>query len=129
MTTNVTLHAGHDVAYFTRGQEAGGCAGAMSYYTAAGEPPGQWAGTAARKSLGLTGQVDAGVLDRLFMKGIGPGGEILVKRNGRGKTPRNARRRRWPPTVPRTRTPARSRSLRSAPPSGARTRIPCPIST
>src|SRR5215468_2361330 len=81
VTTNVTLHAGHDVAYFTRGQEAGGCAGAMSYYTAAGEPPGQWAGTAACKSLGLTGQVDAGVLDRLFMKGIGPDGEILaVKR-------------------------------------------------
>ena len=78
MTTNVTLHAGHDVAYFTRGQDAGGCAGAMSYYTAAGEPPGRWAGTAARKSLGLTGQVDAGVLDRLFMQGIGPDGEILA---------------------------------------------------
>ena len=83
MTTNVTLHAGHDVAYFTRGQEAGGCAGAMSYYTAAGEPPGQWAGTAARKSLGLTGQVDAGVLDRLFMKGIGPDGEILAAKRQR----------------------------------------------
>ena len=49
-----------------------------AYYTAAGEPPGQWAGTAARKTLGLTGQVDAGVLDRLFMKGIGPDGEILA---------------------------------------------------
>ena len=83
MTTNVTLHAGHDVAYFTRGQSAGGCAGAMSYYTAAGEPPGQWAGTAARKSLGLTGQVDAGVLDRLFMKGIGPDGEILTAKRQR----------------------------------------------
>ena len=83
MTTNVTLHAGHDVAYFTRGQEAGGCAGAMSYYTASGEPPGQWAGTAARKSLGLTGQVDAGVLDRLFMKGIGPDGEILAAKRPR----------------------------------------------
>ena len=83
VTTNVTLHAGHDVAYFTRGQDAGGCAGAMSYYTAAGEPPGQWAGTAARKSLGLTGQVDAGVLDRLFMKGIGPDGEILAAKRQR----------------------------------------------
>jgi hypothetical protein len=30
--------------------------------------------------LGLAGQVDAGVIDRLFMKGIGPGGELLVKR-------------------------------------------------
>jgi conjugative relaxase-like TrwC/TraI family protein len=55
----------------------------MSYYTAAGEPPGQWAGTAARKSLGLTGQVDAGVLGRLFMKGIGPGGEILAGKRQR----------------------------------------------
>ena len=60
VTTNVTLHAGHDVAYFTCGQEAGGCAGAMSYYTAAGEPPGQWAGTAALKSLGLTGRSTPG---------------------------------------------------------------------
>ena len=83
VTTNVTLHAGHDVAYFTRGQDAGGCAGAMSYYTAAGEPPGQWAGTAACKSLGLTGQVDPGVLERLFMKGIGPGGEILAAKRHR----------------------------------------------
>ena len=41
MSTNVTLHAGHDVAYFTSGQHRGGCAGAMSYYTATGEPPGQ----------------------------------------------------------------------------------------
>jgi hypothetical protein len=83
VTTNVTLHAGHDAAYFTRGQEAGGCAGAMSYYTAAGEPPGQWAGMAARKALGLTGRVDAGVLDRLFMKGIGPDGEILAAKRQR----------------------------------------------
>ena len=79
MTTNVTLHAGHDVAYFTRGQDAGGCAGAMSYYTAAGEPPGEWAGKGSAR-LGLAGQVDAGVIDRLFMKGIGPDGELLVKR-------------------------------------------------
>ena len=86
MTTNVTLHAGHDVAYFTRGQDAGGCAGAMSYYTGTGEPPGQWAGTAARKSLGLTGQVDAGVLERLFMKAIGPDGEILAAKRQRKDT-------------------------------------------
>ena len=128
MTTNVTLHAGHDVAYVTRGQEAGGCAGAMSYYTAAGEPPGQWAGTAARKALGLTGRVDAGVLDRLFMQGIGPDGAILAAKRP-GRTPGNARRRRWLPGVLRTRTPARSSSLRSAPPSAAGTRTPCPIST
>jgi TrwC relaxase len=54
VSTNVTLHAGHDVAYFTSGRGRGGCAGAMSYYTAAGEPPGQWAGKAAA-GLGLSG--------------------------------------------------------------------------
>ena len=79
MSTNVTLHAGHDVAYFTRGQGRGGCAGAMSYYTAAGEPPGEWAGKGAT-TLGLSGQVDADVIERLYQESIGPGGELLVKR-------------------------------------------------
>ena len=79
MTTNVTLHVGHDVAYFTRGQHRGGCAGAMSYYTAAGEPPGEWAGKGAA-ALGLNGQVDPEVIERLCKENIGPGGELLVKR-------------------------------------------------
>ena len=79
MSTNVTLHAGHDVAYFTSGQGRGGCAGAMSYYTAAGEPPGQWAGKGAA-TLGLSGQVDPGVIGRLYQENIAPGGELLVKR-------------------------------------------------
>jgi AAA domain/TrwC relaxase len=79
MSTNVTLHAGHDVAYFTSGQGSGGCAGAMSYYTAAGEPPGQWAGKGAA-ALGLAGQVDPEVIERLYQENIGPGGELLVKR-------------------------------------------------
>jgi hypothetical protein len=67
------------VAYLTAGQHAGGCAGAMSYYTAAGEPPGQWAGKGAA-ALGLAGQVDPAVIGRLYQHGIGPGGELLVKR-------------------------------------------------
>src|SRR5215471_12720833 len=79
VTSTVTLHAGHDVAYFTRGQDRGGCAGAMSYYTAAGEPPGQWAGKGAA-ALGLTGRVDPAMIDRLYQHNIGPGGELLVKR-------------------------------------------------
>lgn len=79
MTTTVTLHKGHDVAYFTRGQGGGGCTGAMSYYTAAGEPPGQWAGKAAAR-LGLTGQVDPGVIERLYQQNIGPNGEVLARR-------------------------------------------------
>ena len=80
MSTNVTLHAGHDVAYFTLGQGRGGCAGAMSYYTAAGEPPGEWAGKGAA-ALGLSGQVDADVIGRLYQHSIGPGGEQLVRRS------------------------------------------------
>ena len=79
MSTNVTLHAGHDVAYFTRGQGRGGCAGAMSYYTAAGEPPGEWAGKGAAV-LGLGGRVDPDVIEHLCQENIGPGGELLVKR-------------------------------------------------
>ena len=79
MSTNVTLRAGHDVAYFTAGQGRGGCAGAMSYYTAAGEPPGEWAGKGAA-ALGLSGQVDPAVIGRLYQHDIGPGGELLVKR-------------------------------------------------
>jgi hypothetical protein len=79
VSTNVTLHSGHDVAYFTSGQHRGGCAGAMSYYTAAGEPPGQWAGTGAA-ALGLRGQVDPNVIGHLYQHNIGPGGELLVTR-------------------------------------------------
>jgi TrwC relaxase len=73
VSTNVALHAGHDVAYFTHGQHSGGCAGAMSYYTAAGEPPGQWAGKGAA-ALGLAGQVDPDVIGRLYQENTGPGG-------------------------------------------------------
>jgi conjugative relaxase-like TrwC/TraI family protein len=79
VSTNVTLHVGHDVAYFTSGQGRGGCAGAMSYYTAAGEPPGQWTGKAAA-ALGVSGQVDPAMIGRLYQHNIGPGGELLVKR-------------------------------------------------
>ena len=79
MSTLVTLHEGHDVAYFTSGQGRGGCAGAMSYYTAAGEPPGQWAGKGTA-TLGLSGQVDPDVIGCLYQHNIGPGGELLVKR-------------------------------------------------
>ena len=97
MSTNVTLHAGHDVAYFTRGQHRGGCAGAMSYYTAAGEPPGEWAGKGAA-TLGLSGQVDPDVIERLYQENIGPGGELLVKRRqSKAAEDREARRGRGVP--------------------------------
>ena len=84
MTATTTLHAGHDVAYFTRGQGSDGCVGAMSYYTAAGEPPGEWAGKAAAR-LGLTGQVDPGVIERLYQQNIGPSGEVLARRRRQSK--------------------------------------------
>jgi hypothetical protein len=71
VTMMVTLRAGHDVAYFTRGSCAGGCAGAMSYYTASGEPPGRWAGKGAR-SLGLGGEVDPAVIERLYRRASAP---------------------------------------------------------
>ena len=80
MTTMVSLRRGHDVRYFTNHGGVGGCAGAMAYYTKAGEPPGQWAGKGAAK-LGLVGQVDPQVIDRLFMDNIGPGGEVLARRH------------------------------------------------
>jgi hypothetical protein len=84
VTTISTVHAGHDVAYLTAGQHAGGCVGAMSYYTASGEPPGQWAGKGAA-ALGLDGQVDPAVIGRLYQHNIGPGAELLVKpRQSRG---------------------------------------------
>jgi conjugative relaxase-like TrwC/TraI family protein len=79
VSTNVTLHDGHDVTYFTAGQGRGGCTGAMSYYTAAGEPPGEWAGKGAA-ALGLSGRVDPSVVGRLYQDNVGPGGELLVKR-------------------------------------------------
>ncbi len=67
------------MAYLTAGQHAGGCAGAMSYYTASAEPPGQWVGKGAA-ALGLVGRVDPAVIARLYQHNIGPGGELLVKR-------------------------------------------------
>lgn len=73
-----TLKAGHDVRYFTQGSCAGGCVGAMSYYTASGELPGQWSGKAAR-DLGLSGEVDRAVIENLYEEGIGPGGERLLR--------------------------------------------------
>jgi len=79
LSTVVTLHAGHDVAYFTSGQGRGGCAGAMSYYTAAGEPAGEWAGKGAA-ALGLSGEVDPVAIGRLYQHNTGPGGELLVTR-------------------------------------------------
>ncbi len=74
----VTVKEGYDVRYFTEGSCVGGCVGAMAYYTASGEPPGQWAGDGAA-FLGLSGEVDPAVLENLYQKGIGPDGEMLLR--------------------------------------------------
>ena len=84
MTTNTTLHAGHDVRYLTSGNAHGGNAGAMRYYTASGEPPGRWAGKGAA-ALGLAGTVDGKVMDRLYMQNVGPSGERLTPPRGKAK--------------------------------------------
>ncbi len=52
MSALTSLHPGHDVRYLTSGHTQGGNAGATSYYTASGEPPGQWAGKGSA-ALGL----------------------------------------------------------------------------
>ena len=115
------------MAYFTTGQHGGGCAGAMSYYTAAGEPPGEWAGKGAA-ALGLSGPVDPDVIERLYQDNIGPGGELLVKRR-QSKAAASAKPPRWRRTCPRIRMPARPSWPRSARPSAARTRTRCRTST
>lgn len=78
MTTMTMLKDDHDVRCFTQGSCAGRCAGAMSYYTDSGEPPGQWHGKAAA-ALSLSSEVDSQVIENLSMEGIGPGGERLLR--------------------------------------------------
>ena len=73
--------AGHDIEYPLR--SAGS---AVAYYLQDGkEPPGVWAGTAAR-ALALTGQVDPEVYRQLSGKLIAPTGERLYS----GRPPRYA---------------------------------------
>ena len=71
--------------YLTSGHAHGGNAGAMSYYTASGEPAGQWAGKGSA-ALGLSGTVDAKVMDRLYMEHVGPDGELLTRPRGKAAT-------------------------------------------
>jgi TrwC relaxase/AAA domain len=95
VTTLVSLRKGHDVGYFAGAHgDAAGCAGAMAYYTAGGEPPGQWAGRGAA-ALGLAGRVDPKVIKTLFMDGVGPGGERLVRRRSPGTGTAEGEVRDW----------------------------------
>ena len=79
MTANTSLHKGRDPRYLTAGA-GGGHVGGTRYYTeAAGEPPGRWAGRGAA-ALGLAGDVDADVLQALYMDRVGPDGVRLDAR-------------------------------------------------
>src|SRR2546429_5299057 len=74
----VTVATGFDVDYYLDQ------VGADYYLTAAGEPPGIWAGKGA-EALGLRGQVggdtaSAGVMRALFHYGTGPDGVPLASR-------------------------------------------------
>ncbi len=71
------VRVGHDIAYVTRGH-ASGCAGAMAYYTKAGDPPGTWEGSGCA-ALGVSGTVQAEVAERLYQQGIGLGGERIIR--------------------------------------------------
>jgi conjugative relaxase-like TrwC/TraI family protein len=84
----VTLATGFDVDYYLDQ------VGADYYLTAAGEPPGIWAGQGAG-ALGLRGQVggdkaSAGVMRALFHYGTGPGGIPLDTRQKARKYPARA---------------------------------------
>jgi conjugative relaxase-like TrwC/TraI family protein len=76
----LSLHTGYDTAYLTDAVGTG-----ADYYTGAeGEPPGYWQGKGAA-ALGLTGQVDAGVMRALYHEDIGPDGQVLARRQRPGR--------------------------------------------
>lgn len=61
----LSIVAGHDVNYLT-GPVAGGREGYYTAATAAGEPPGLWYGAGA-EALGLRGEVDADLIEAIYM--------------------------------------------------------------
>ena len=81
----MTVATGFDVDYYLDQ------VGADYYLTAAGEPPGVWAGQGAA-ALGLRGQVggdkaSAGVMRALFHYGTGPDGIRCQRSGGGGRYP------------------------------------------
>ena len=79
------LARGFDTGYLT--DAVGNGTASTDYYTSAkGEPPGRWQGRGAA-ALGLEGQVDAGMMRRLYHEDVGPDGQVLVRRQQPGKYP------------------------------------------
>jgi TrwC relaxase len=50
----------------------------MAYYTRTGEPPGTWQGRGTA-ALDVSGTVQADVAERLYQRGVGPGGEQTIR--------------------------------------------------
>jgi conjugative relaxase-like TrwC/TraI family protein len=71
----VTIATGYDVDYYLDQ------VGADYYLSAAGEPPGIWAGQAA-PGLGLTGEVDPDVMRALYHHDVAPDGTPLTAQRG-----------------------------------------------
>ena len=105
MTANTSLAKGRDPRYLTEGAGTGHAGGTRYYSEAAGEPPGQWGGrrrpastsggtwtrTSSRRSTWTAWRRTASALTR--------GPALTSGRSG------SARRRPWPLTWWRTRTP------------------------
>ncbi len=66
----LSVHTGHDVGYLT-GAVGGGREGYYTGATAAGEPPGLWYGAGA-EALGLSGEVDAELMEALYTHLLDP---------------------------------------------------------
>ncbi len=66
----LSVHTGHDVGYLT-GAVGGGREGYYTGATAAGEPPGLWYGAGA-ESLGLSGEVDAELMEAMYSHLLDP---------------------------------------------------------
>jgi len=79
VTSVTSLAKGYDPRYLSEGAASGHAGGTKYYADAAGEPPGRWGGRAAAR-LGLQGEVDARVLQALYMDRVGPDGQRLDAR-------------------------------------------------
>ena len=124
----LSLHTGYDTGYLT---DAVGT-GADYYLGAKGEPAGYWQGAGAR-ALGLTGEVDAAVMRRLYHEDIGPDGHVLGRRQRKANYPEagGSRYKRIEAEVARVKaergrfmTPEEERALRLKLRSAYRTVVP-----
>ena len=108
----LSIKPGHDVGYLTKAV-AGGREG---YYTGAvdaGEPPGLWFGAGAEK-LGLTGEVDADLMEAVYTHLLDPRDPATQSRSTWGEAPPLAAGHR-PTETPRRSTTSCWRRTRRGP--------------